>query len=144
MRFIFFVSAKIEKNLVLKQNYMNNFNSGKERFVYYLEIQGSNRNKFYLQSGVSNGALDKKTGLTEATILKIFEIYPDISLDWLLLGIGEMNRQPQPDSGTAQVMIDKISELSAKLALLEKENQELKEKLKSASAKTNKAVTTSL
>lgn len=75
---------------------MEKFNSAKERFVYFLENHGSNRNKFYVQSGVSNGALDKKTGLTETTILKIIEIYPEISLDWLLLGKGEMLRQNTP------------------------------------------------
>lgn len=69
------------------------FSSAKERFVYFLELQGSNRNKFYQQSGMASGTLDKSGGLTEDSILKICNIYPELSLDWLLLEKGDIIRQ---------------------------------------------------
>lgn len=119
----------------------------KERLVEYLKINGVSKKDFSEKTGISLWNLTGKSMQSEiggAQISQSLGYFPNLNPDWLLLGIGEMNRQPQPDPGTAQAMIDKISELSAKLALLEKENQELKEKLKSASAKTNKAVTTSL
>jgi len=37
--------------------------------------------------------LDKKGGLSEDSILKICSIYPELSLDWLLLEKGEIIRQ---------------------------------------------------
>lgn len=87
--------------------------SAKERFVYFLDYKGSNRNKFYQQSGMSMGTLDKKGGLSEDSLLKICNVYPELSLDWLLLGNGEMIRPeftqnvsmetaPQPDDGGVQ------------------------------------------
>ena len=130
---------------------MDKFNSAKERFVYFLENHGSNRNKFYVQSGVSNGALDKKTGLTEATILKIFEIYPEISLDWLLLGKGEMLRQNTPaaavESPSVVAYLEKnVTDLRNELAQayqtigqLQQQLADLKEKAASASARTKEA-----
>lgn len=130
---------------------MEKFNSAKERFVYFLENHGSNRNKFYVQSGVSNGALDKKTGLTETTILKIIEIYPEISLDWLLLGKGEMLRQNTPvaaaESPSVVAYLEKnIADLRNELAQayqtigqLQQQLADHKEKAASQSATTIEA-----
>lgn len=119
----------------------------KERLVEYLKINGVSKKDFSEKTGISLWNLTGKSMQSEiggAQISQSLGYFPNLNPDWLLLGIGGMNRQPQPDPGTAQAMIDKISELSAKLALLEKENQELKEKLKSASAKTGTVETTSL
>lgn len=119
----------------------------KERLVEYLKINGVSKKDFSEKTGISLWNLTGKSMQSEiggAQISQSLGYFPNLNPDWLLLGIGEMDRQPQPDPGTAQAMIDKISELSAKLALLEKENQELKEKLKSASAKIHKAVNSSL
>lgn len=130
---------------------MDKFNSAKERFVYFLENHGSNRNKFYIQSGVSNGALDKKTGLTETTILKIFEIYPEISLDWLLLGKGKMLRQNTPavaaENPSVVAYLEKnVTDLRNELAQayqtigqLRQQLADTKEKAASQSAATDKA-----
>lgn len=71
---------------------LKKFKSAKERFKYYLEIQGKSKNNFYEISGMSNGLLDKNGGLNEDSILKICEVYPEISLDWLILENGKMIR----------------------------------------------------
>ena len=42
---------------------------------------------------MSNGLLDKNGDLTEGSILKICDIFPEISLEWLLLEKGSMIRQ---------------------------------------------------
>lgn len=69
------------------------FNNAKERFKYFLELQGKSKNNFYEMSGMSNGLLDKNGDLTEGSILKICDIFPEISLEWLLLEKGSMIRQ---------------------------------------------------
>lgn len=69
------------------------FNNAKERFKYFLELQGKSKNNFYEISGMSNGLLDKNGDLTEGSILKICDIFPEISLEWLLLEKGSMIRQ---------------------------------------------------
>ncbi len=62
----------------------------KERLLQYLEYKGISKNKFYIQTGVSNGTLDKPSGLTLETVEKFYSIYPDINIVWLLTGQGEM------------------------------------------------------
>lgn len=69
------------------------FSNAKERFKYYLELQGKSKNKFYELSGMANGLLDKNGDMTEGSILKICDIFPEISLEWLLLEKGSMIRQ---------------------------------------------------
>lgn len=65
----------------------------KDRIIQFLEKKGISKNKFYTQTGVSNGTLDKKSGITGDTISKIYTAYPDINLDWLIAGEGEMFRK---------------------------------------------------
>ena len=62
----------------------------KERILKFLDHLGVTKNKFYTQTGISNGTLDKKSGVTGDTIIKIHNAYPDLNLDWLIAGEGEM------------------------------------------------------
>jgi len=62
----------------------------KERILRFLDYLGITKNKFYTQTGISNGTLDKKSGITGDTIMKIHAVYPDLNLNWLIAGEGEM------------------------------------------------------
>jgi len=62
----------------------------KERILKFLNNQGITKNKFYTQTGIANGTLDKKSGITGDTILKIHRAFPEISLEWLVSGENEM------------------------------------------------------
>ena len=77
------------------------FSSAKERLVYFLGLQRVSKNKFYQQSGMSTGLLDKAGGLSEESILKICSVFPELSLDWLLLEKGEILR-PSTADGVAK------------------------------------------
>lgn len=69
---------------------MNETLTQKERILKFLQKRGITKNKFYTQTGIANGTLDKKSGITGDTIVKIHTTYPDLSLDWLISGEGEM------------------------------------------------------
>ncbi len=69
---------------------MNENLTQKERIIQFIEKEGISKNKFYTRTGISNGTLDKKSGITGDTILKIHKAYPDINLEWLITGEGEM------------------------------------------------------
>lgn len=69
---------------------MNKSLTQKERILQFLDKEGISKNKFYSQTGVSNGTLDKKSGITGETILKIYNAYPEINLQWLIAGKGDM------------------------------------------------------
>ncbi|MBD8388240.1 helix-turn-helix transcriptional regulator [Dysgonomonas sp. BGC7] len=74
---------------------MSEMTTQKDRIILYLESRGISKNKFYTQTGVSNGTLDKKSGITGDTITKIYKAYPDINLEWLIMGEGEMVKNSQ-------------------------------------------------
>ncbi len=72
-----------------------NNSSIKSRILQHIELQKISKRKFYLKTGISNGILDKPSGLSEDTIEKYISSYPEISPEWLLTGKGEMKRISQ-------------------------------------------------
>lgn len=62
----------------------------KDRVLQFIESQGISKNRFYNKTGVANGTLDKKSGITGETIMKIHIAYPELNIEWLISGEGEM------------------------------------------------------
>lgn len=62
----------------------------KERILQFIEYKRLSKNKFYKETGLSNGILDKQGGISSDSLEKIYCVYPEINLDWLLTGKGEM------------------------------------------------------
>lgn len=62
----------------------------KEKIQLYLEHKGFSKNSFYTKTGLSIGFLDsgKSFGLDKLKL--ITDNYPDLSLDWLIFGTGDM------------------------------------------------------
>ncbi|KAA5533991.1 helix-turn-helix transcriptional regulator [Paenimyroides baculatum] len=58
--------------------------------IQFLEYKGITKNKFYVETGISNGTLDKVSGLSLETVEKFYNVYPEINPDWLITGKGEM------------------------------------------------------
>lgn len=69
---------------------MNKNLTQKDRIIQFIEKEKISKNKFYALTGISNGTLDKKSGITGDTILKIYKVFPEINLEWLIAGEGEM------------------------------------------------------
>lgn len=66
--------------------------SDKDRIKEYLEYKGISKNKFYARTGLSIGFLDSGSSLGVDKARIIINTYPDINLNWLILGEGEMLR----------------------------------------------------
>lgn len=64
----------------------------KDRIKKYLEYKGISKNKFYTQTGLSIGFLDSGNSLGVDKARIIINTYPDMSLNWLIMGAGEMLR----------------------------------------------------
>lgn len=62
----------------------------KEKIKQYLDYKGISKNSFYQKTGLSMGFLDsgRSLGVDKAKI--IIEAYTDLSLQWLVTGVGEM------------------------------------------------------
>lgn len=72
---------------------MKNFSTQKDRILQFIDYKGISKNKFYIETGISNGVLDKKSGLSMETIEKFYSIYSEVSPEWLLTGKGEMLKE---------------------------------------------------
>ncbi|MDM1325892.1 helix-turn-helix transcriptional regulator [Myroides odoratimimus] len=69
---------------------MKNNSTLKERMLQFIEYKGITKNKFYTETGISNGVLDKKSGLSMETVEKFYSTYPEINEKWILTGEGDM------------------------------------------------------
>jgi len=121
---------------------MKFFSMGKERIIQFIEYKGLSKNKFYIETGISNGTLDKKTGISTDTIEKLYSSFPEINLEWLLTGKGEMIKQDRPaavpDNEELSRLKEENSRLKDKVIALLEENTRLKDE---AASKSNKHTT---
>ena len=69
---------------------MKNISIQKERILKFIEYKGLSKNKFYIQTGISNGVLDKNSGLSMDTVEKFYSTFPEVNAEWLLTGNGAM------------------------------------------------------
>ncbi len=65
----------------------------RERILEIIEEKGLSKRKFYNSIGVSSGFLNKSKNIGSDKVTRILENYPDISVEWLLFGRGEMHRK---------------------------------------------------
>ncbi len=67
----------------------------KQRILQFADSLNISKRDFYKKIGVSRGTLEATTGITEDIMAKFIAAYPDVSVDWLILGIGEpMKKEP--------------------------------------------------
>lgn len=62
----------------------------KQRILFFASTLGISKRDFYAKIGVSRGTLESKTGITEDVVTKFFATYPEVSIEWLMTGEGEM------------------------------------------------------
>lgn len=62
----------------------------KQRILLFAASLGISKRDFYTKIGVSRGTLESKTGITEDVVTKFFATYPEVSIEWLMTGRGEM------------------------------------------------------
>lgn len=60
------------------------------RILQYIEYKGVSKYKFYKQTGLSNGFLDKNTNMGTDKCEKIIDVYSDLNAEWLITGKGQM------------------------------------------------------
>lgn len=87
---------------------MKNFSTQKDRILQFIDYKGVSKNKFYIETGISNGILDKKSGLSMDTIEKFYSTYPEINPEWLLTGQGPMLKEPTPEEMNLKPMADAL------------------------------------
>lgn len=67
--------------------------TAKERLKRFVEFKHIGRNKFEEKVGISFGYISSRSPTLGSEIIeKILKIYPDINIEWLITGEGEMTR----------------------------------------------------
>ncbi|CAA0159565.1 hypothetical protein [Tenacibaculum maritimum] len=69
-----------------------------ERILKFIEYKGINKSRFYRETGLSNGFLDKVKDIGCSKIDHILNSYPEINIEWLVLGRGDMINQKNSDN----------------------------------------------
>lgn len=62
----------------------------KQNILLYLAQKGVLPYEFYKESGVTRGILQQNNGISEDNIAKFLAYAPDVSVEWLITGRGEM------------------------------------------------------
>ena len=109
--------------------------------LMYIDFKQIKKSEFYRKTKLSNGYLDKVKELGSDKVESIISIFPDINLEWLLTGRGEMiKKEPTSekfvpfDDARIKTLEAEISQLKDKLIAtleentrLQKENTRLKD-----------------
>lgn len=64
-----------------------------DRIAQIIDYKGINKSKFYKETGLSNGFLDKVKDIGASKIEQILSVYSEISPEWLITGNGPMLRK---------------------------------------------------
>lgn len=62
----------------------------KQKILLYLAEKGISAYEFYKKTGVTRGILTQDNGISEDNLARFLAYAPDVNLDWLLTGRGEM------------------------------------------------------
>ena len=105
----------------------------KRRILEYADSKGIKKYEIYQNTGISNGVLSQKGGLSEDNVMRFLSHYSDLSPEWLLTGKGAMLRgqsapevAPPPSEPAFPGFIEEIKSLSVKVGRLEAENEHLR------------------
>lgn len=62
----------------------------KQRMLLFLAEKGVTQYEFYKNTGVTRGVLAQNNGISENNISRFLAYFPDVSVEWLITGNGEM------------------------------------------------------
>ena len=134
-RFDFF--RKYKRDFSITIEIMRDFSILKQRILQFLEIKGITKYKFYQETGITNGILSQKNGLTEENIEKFLLTYPEISAEWLMRGEGDMyvtGKSPKEDGSDANSLERRLAEIEKKQEIRDKEMESIMKTLEKISS----------
>nr|DAV48548.1 MAG TPA: LAMBDA REPRESSOR/DNA COMPLEX-DNA COMPLEX, DOUBLE HELIX, TRANSCRIPTION-DNA.8A [Caudoviricetes sp.] len=112
----------------------------KERFIKFLKTKKMGQTFFEESAGLSRGSISQKNGFTSKSIEKIAAACPDLNLNWLFTGEGDMIKpqheqivEPQPalistagDTPEASILYHIYNDTINRMKELVEENTKLK------------------
>lgn len=77
---------------------MQHYSIIKHRILEFIDYKGITKYRFYKNSGITRGVLEKKGGISEDNIAKFIACFPEVCETWILTGTGPMLKQGYDDS----------------------------------------------
>lgn len=120
----------------------NKFSNIKERILYLLENKGVVKDKFFKEIGMTYGNFTgeaKKTPLNSTAISNIFSKFPDVNLEWLLTGNGQMLKvsshlnmveEPGAEYQKPSPKPDELAEMKVVITSMEEKMRLMEDKMK--------------
>jgi SOS-response transcriptional repressor LexA len=69
-----------------------------DKLLIFIEKKNISKRVFYNETGLSNGSLDKGSTLRTDSVEKVISAYPELNIEWLITGKGEMFKiLPNPE-----------------------------------------------
>lgn len=84
----------------------------KQNILLYLAQKGVSSYEFYKESGVTRGILQQNNGISEDNIARFLAYAPDISVEWLITGRGEMFSTMQEKKQEKSVSEEELPKVS--------------------------------
>lgn len=83
-----------------------------DRISKFIEFKGISKTDFSRKCNLANGIL-KGNHLRDDTIVKIIQAFPELNIEWLITGKGDMLKKTSPEA-------EQIKDLQEKIYLYEK------------------------
>lgn len=119
----------------------------KERVMQLLEVKGVAKENFFSDIGMSSAnfrGAAKLTPLNSNAIANIFTVLPDVNLEWLITGKGDMFRSQQAQTtASSTALLEIIKDKDARIEKYIRENERLSMRVKQLESETPTTVSTS-
>lgn len=107
---------------------MREFSIIKKNILYFIDNQSISKYELYQKTGISNGVLSQKGGMSEENTIKFLSFYTEVSADWLLTGKGEMLKtSSQNISQKGNTNVNNGHNISGQGNIIKQTNDELME-----------------
>ena len=88
----------------------------KQNILLYLSKKDVTPYEFYKKSGVTRGILQQNNGISEDNIARFLAYAPDVNVEWLITGNGDMLRTMQENKQEKSPYNDSLTYCTPKLA----------------------------
>lgn len=117
----------------------------KERVMQLLEVKGVAKENFFAEIGMTSAnfrGTAKQTPLNSNAIANIFTTIPDVNLEWLITGKGDMFKSKQ-STASSSALLDIIKEKDTRIEKYIRENERLTIRVKQLEADAPNTVSAS-
>lgn len=93
----------------------------KERLQQYAKIKFGSYKAMEVHCGLVNGQIGNNQGLNVTSVQKVLEKCPNLSPDWLILGMGTMERSPD---NLESISLENIKKIKAQQEAISQEQKQ--------------------